>query len=279
MRGCLKIKAKKNLVMSIVICISIVISLIFPSLSAVYAGESLLTNLNAPLINQTGQLLAKSGSINVRPMENAVNFSNAFISAVQSGSTNISQITVMPSNPIGKIIRIDIRIDNVSSGFWGWVLPTISWDPAVMNLTNVQEGTFLTDNTGASALFIGNSPILWNNTRGEIDGGLAEALSVADTSVDSSGVLATLTFKITNYGTSQVTVEGAYTVASFNQAACSYTNVNCINATIDVLSNNSLPLAFPTWIIAPIVMIPLFGLLAYAWKKKTAKTPPNAMHP
>ena len=142
-----------------------------------------------------------------------------------------------------------------------------------MNLVNVQQGAFLADNTGASALFIGNSPILWNNTRGEIDGGLTEALSSADTSVDSSGVLATLTFKITNYGTSQVTVAGAYTVASFNQAALSQTDVTCNNATIDVLSNNSSPLEFPSWIIAPIILIPLFGVLAYVWKK-TAKTPP-----
>jgi hypothetical protein len=143
-----------------------------------------------------------------------------------------------------------------------------------MNLTNVQEGTFLADNTGASALFIGNSPTLWNNTRGEIDGGLTEALSTAVTSVDSSGVLATLTFKITNYGTSQIIVAGAYTVASINQAAYSPTNVTCNNATIDVLSNNSLSSEFPSWIIAPIVMIPLFGVLAYAWKKKQLRRSP-----
>ncbi len=206
-------------------------------------------------------------------MGNVVHLSNAFISAVQSGSTNISQITVT-SNPIGKIIKIDIRIDNVSAGFWAWSLPTISWNPALMKLTNVQEGAFLADNTGASALFIGNSPNLWNNTRGEIDGGLTEALSTAVTSVDSSGVLATLTFKITNYGTSQITVAGAYTVASLNQAASSPTDVTCNNATIDVLSNNSLSWEFPSWIIAPIVMIPLFGVLAYAWKKKQLRRSP-----
>ena len=262
--------------MSIIICIPIVLSLIFPSLSAAYASESTLTNLNAPIGKQTAQLLAKSDSINVMPMENVAAPSNAIISVVQSGSTNISQITVT-SNPIGKIIKIDIRIDKVSAGFWAWSLPIISWNPAIMNLTNVQQGTFLTDNTGASGLFIGNSPLLWNNTKGEIEGGLTEALSAADTSFDSSGVLATLTFKITNNGTSPVTVAGAFTVASINQAGSPGTNVTCNNAAIDVFSNNSSPLEFSSWMISPIVLIPLFGILAYAWKKKLKRL--HAIHP
>jgi len=201
--------------------------------------------------------------------------SNAFISAVQSGTTNTSRITVT-SNPIGKSIEVDLRIDNVSSGFWAWSLPTISWNPEVMQLTNVQEGSFLADDTGASALFIGNSPLLWNNMLGEIDGGLSEALSVASTSVDSSGVLATLTFKITNYGNSSVTIAGAFTVANFSQAAsalCPHTTVACNSASIVVLSNDSSLQGFPSWIIATIVIVPLLLVLAFLWKKKMAKMP------
>jgi hypothetical protein len=154
-------------------------------------------------------------------------------------------------------------------------LPIISWNPAVISLIDVQQGAFLADNTGASALFIGNSPLLWNNTRGEIDGGLSEALSSADISVDSSGVLATLTFKITNYGNSSVTVSGAYIVASFNQASSDFyphANVDCNNATVVVLSSDSSPAKFPSWLIIPAIVIPLVGTLAFLWKKKSAET-------
>jgi hypothetical protein len=220
-------------------------------------------------------VLAKPDSLDAT-IENSANLSSDFISAVQSGSTNVSKI-ILASNSIGKSVKIDIRIDNVTEGFWGWSLPTISWNPSVMNLTSVQEGNFLTDKTGATALFIGNSPLLWNNTRGEIDGGLTQALSSADTSVDSSGVLATLTFKITNYGNSSVTIAGAYTIANFNEANPNLnppTKVPCYDATVAAIANGSLTLRFPTWIIAPLVIIPVVGFFVYVWNKKLQRLLP-----
>lgn len=272
MRSEFRIKTKKNTIITIAICVFIVpflISLLFSA--AAHATESALTNLNAKLSNQSVALPAKLDSLTLASTISDNNLSNPYISVVQSGTANTSKITVT-SNPVGKIVKVDIRIDNVSSGFWGWSLPIISWNPAVMNLKNVQEGAFLADNTGASALFVGNSPLLWNNTRGEIDGGLSEALSSADTSVDSSGVLATLTFKIINYGNSSVTVSGAYIVMSFNQATSGpHVNVDCNNATIVVLSTDSSSVEFRTWLIIPVIVIPLVGILVYLWKKKSAE--------
>ena len=43
--------------------------------------------------------------------------------------------------------KIDIRVDGVTVGFWGWAIPTVSWNPAVLQLTKVAEGPFLADNT------------------------------------------------------------------------------------------------------------------------------------
>ena len=249
----------------------------FLPLSAACSNALVSVNPTKDLDAHVITFVGKPSSLTDAVVDSANLPSNAFISAVQSGTTGSSRITVT-SNPIGRSIAVDIRIDNVSSGFWAWSLPTISWNPEVMQLTNVQEGSFLADNTGASALFIGNSPPLWNNTQGDIDGGLTEALSAASTSVDSSGVLATLTFKITNYGNSSVTIAGAYTVANFNQAGsglCPQTTVPCYNASIAVLSNDSSLQNSPSWIIAPIVMVPVLCVLAFLLKKKTSKMCPE----
>jgi hypothetical protein len=270
MTGWIRIKTKKREYIIVIACASIVLFLIHPWLCSAYPNKCTLTNLNTSPSIYASSILAKPDSLHVATIENSVNFSNDFISAVQSGSTNMSKI-ILASNPIGKSVKIDIRIDNVTEGFWGWSLPTISWSPSVMNLTSVQEGNFLTDKTGATALFIGDSPLLWNNTGGEIDGGLAEALSSAATSVDSSGVLATLTFKITNYGNSSVTIAGAYTIASFNEANPNLnppTEIPCYNATVAAIATGSSTLRFPIWIIALLVIIPVVGFVAYVWNKK-----------
>ena len=275
MRGWIKIKTEKSGYIIIIVYALIVLFLIHSWLCSAYPNESTLANLKVNPSPYALSILVRPDSLDVATTENSANFSSDFISAVQSGSTNVSKI-ILASNPIGKSVKIDIRIDDVTEGFWGWSLPMISWNPSVMNLTGVQEGNFLTDKTGATALFIGDSPLLWNNTRGEIDGGLAEALSSADTSVDSSGVLTMLTFKITNYGNSSVTIAGAFTIASFNEANPNLnppTEVPCNNATIAAIPPSSSTLKFPTWIIAPLVMIPVVGFVVYVWKKKTAKTP------
>lgn len=99
------------------------------------------------------------------------------------------------------------------------------------------------DNTNDDAtVFVGNSATVWNNTSGVVMGGLSEAINGADVSTDSSGVLATLTFNITGYGTSPVTIAGGYTVASFTQTN-TITDVTCNSATISITNS---PSASPT---------------------------------
>ena len=173
----------------------------------------------------------------------AASASQPEISAVLSGSTNTSTITIGPNpNPISTTVLIDIRIDNAVP-FWGWTLPTVTWNATILQLINVQEGSFLKDNTNSDpTIFIGNSPSLFNNTGGAIEGGLSDAINGDDVSTDSSGVLATLTFNITNYGTSPVTIAGAYTIANFTQANInSYppTAMTCNSATVTVTNTSS----------------------------------------
>ena len=175
--------------------------------------------------------------------------SNQEISAVLSGSVNTSTITIGPNpDPINTTALIDIRIDNAVP-FWGWTLPTVAWNATVLQLIKVQEGSFLKDNTNSDpTTFVGNSPSLWNNTSGMIRGGLSEAILGDDVSTDSSGVLATLTFNITNYGTSPVTIAGASTIANVSQANTNLyppTAVTCNSATV-IVTNTSLGGSFST---------------------------------
>ncbi len=178
-------------------------------------------------------------------MTPSASISDAYFSAVQSGSTTTSNISVGPSpDPLSSTIKIDVRIDGVSVGFWGWTISTVSWNPAVLNLTKVTEGSFLADNTGGDpASFVGSSKSLWDLTGGTIMGGLAEAIGAADTSTDSSGVVATLTFNVTGYGNGAVTIAGGNLRAMSSDTAG--VNVVCNNATVNVLSNNPSPTASP----------------------------------
>ena len=125
------------------------------------------------------------------------------------GTTNVNSVSLPSSpSPIGTTVKFDIYISNAAD-IWGWTIPTVTWNPAVMNLTTVKEGPFLADNTGGDPTsFAGNSKALFDNVNGVLLGGLAEAIGAPDTSIDPSGVVATLTFVVTGYGNSAVTING-----------------------------------------------------------------------
>jgi hypothetical protein len=139
----------------------------------------------------------------------ATSAATGVFSAVQSGTTNVTTIIVysIPS-PINTTISVDIRIDNASN-VWGWTIPTVAWNPAVLQLIGVTEGPFLADNSGKDpTLFVGNQKGLWDNISGLVYGGLSEAIYGSAQSTDSSGVVATLTFNVTGYGSSPITISG-----------------------------------------------------------------------
>jgi hypothetical protein len=140
----------------------------------------------------------------------ATSAATGVFSAVQSGTTNVNTVIVpLIPNPINTNITIDIRIDNASN-IWGWTIPTVAWNPAVLQLIAVKEGPFLADNTGSDpTAFAGAEKGLWDNVSGSINGGLSEAIYGSVQSTDSSGVVATLTFNVTGYGNSAITISGA----------------------------------------------------------------------
>jgi hypothetical protein len=190
-----------------------------------------------------------SGALKISSIADAASVSNAVISAVQSGTTSTSSITLGPMpNPIGTDVSIDLRIEN-GQGIWGWTVPTVRWNPQVLNLTQVKEGPFLSDNNENPTFFLWDSQLSWDNTNGYLPQGLSDALAVDATSVGSSGVLATLTFVVTGTGTSQIGIGGGnLRVSSSDNVG---TNVPCNSATIVVTLTGVSSTTSPTSTSAP----------------------------
>ena len=241
-------KTKKKLPPSITLSCIFILFLVF--ISGIGMGGLVTADQNGPSIQSAKTLANLSGSLAVSPTVNVAN-DGAAISVVQTSTIATSNVTLGPSpNPIGTNISIDVRIDNVSVGFWGWSVATVTWNPTVMNLTQVQKGPFLSDNIGGDpTLFVGNSNKNWLNWNGTLSGGLSEGIVGPDTSIDASGVLATLTFLVTGSGNCTIGIAVGNLRLNLNDQTG--INVACNNATITVLSNDPSSTPTPTPIATP----------------------------
>jgi len=176
------------------------------------------------------------------------NTPNPALSAVASGTISTSSITVNPNpNPLYTTVKIDVRIDN-SPAIWGWAVSSVTWNSTVLNLVKVVGGPFLQANTGGDAISTtGTSSTIFDNTDnpGQINGGLAQGIVAADTSTETSGVLATLTFNITNYGVSPISLSGGYYIATA-AIGSPHINVTCNSATVTVLNTAASSTPPPT---------------------------------
>ena len=94
------------------------------------------------------------------------------------GTANVNSVTLSStSNPIGTTVKFDIYISGANA-IWGWVIPTVAWNPAVVHLTKVVVGPFLADNApdGDPTDMTGTSSSLFDNAHGALQGGLSEAI-------------------------------------------------------------------------------------------------------
>ena len=131
-----------------------------------------------------------------------------------AGQTSSISLPSSPS-PIGTTVVFDIYISGAND-IWGWSIPTVTWNPAVVHLTKVKEGPFLGDNApgGDPTAMAGTGSALFDNINGLIQGGLAESIQGADQSTDASGVVATMTFTVVGFGSSAITISGGYLIAT-----------------------------------------------------------------
>jgi hypothetical protein len=160
------------------------------------------------------------------------------ISAVESGTTSTSNWSVGPvPAAVGSSVSVDIRIDGTTpKTIWGWAVNGLNWTASVLQLTKVKQGNFLTD-SGDSTLFVGTNPSLWNNVIGSITGGLScgDSVSATPQTEDTSGVLATLTFKVVSYGVASINLSDAVLLSSSADeglGGSAGTEVTANNATI-----------------------------------------------
>jgi hypothetical protein len=114
----------------------------------------------------------------------------------------------------------------------------VNWDASVLQLTKVKEGNFLKD-SGDNTMMIGSSSAQWDNDAGSILGGLSCADSdfMTPQTTLTSGVLATLTFNVVDYGSASVTLSDANLRARSDDTTGSFASVT--NALITVIAPGS----------------------------------------
>ncbi len=126
-------------------------------------------------------------------------------SAQQITSLNIDPIdTQLPASKIGTTITVNFDVSNVKNLF-AWDL-NLSWNPAVLNLTQIQEGPFLR-NIGTTFFTWTPTFAMDNRSQGFVRG--VDDVLLESGSASGSGVLATLSFKVLNTGTSQISITGS----------------------------------------------------------------------
>jgi len=137
-----------------------------------------------------------------------------YFAAVQHGTNNQDWTLGTNPNPVNTTIGVDLTLNNASD-IWSWSIPTITWNPQVLQLLNVTEGSFLANNTCEyPTVMSGSSPSQFDNVDGTIVSGLSETIQGIGVSEQSSGVVATLWFNVTGSGQANITLSGATLYAS-----------------------------------------------------------------
>jgi hypothetical protein len=129
-----------------------------------------------------------------------------------------------PSAQVGDVIQVNVTVSNVQN-LWAWDLVNTTFNPSVLNLTQVSEGPFLKQ--------AGSTFFLWTSeSTTALRQGYVPEISCAlleNSSVTGSGVIATLSFQVISWGTSQITFNQT-TLLDPSQGQISVTagNVNII---------------------------------------------------
>jgi hypothetical protein len=142
----------------------------------------------------------------------------------------------LTSSQIGTTINVNLTVSNVQNLF-GWNL-NLTWNPQILNLTQIQEGSFLTD--AGTTLFTwsqSSSPI--SRSQGYLQG-VADVL-LASSGVSGNGVLATISFKVLGTGTSPIFVEGTTLSNPPSNGAAKTITATIINGVVNIGTSNDSP--------------------------------------
>ena len=171
--------------------------------------------------------LALAAAIAIKPSQAAQKTPTVSVNPAQLNLTTAS---------IGQIIQINLNVSNVQ-GLWGWAIQNLDFNPAVLNVTNVQEGPFLKNKDTTFFLWASNSTLAFSKGDiPEINCAFAEY-----TTVNGSGVLATISFRVLSAGTSPIKIGAAALLSDIpsdqlnqnTQINCTWTNGTVTIASID----------------------------------------------
>ncbi|MCW4005184.1 MAG: hypothetical protein NWF04_01090 [Candidatus Bathyarchaeota archaeon] len=140
---------------------------------------------------------------------NAAGVATGTISVVKQGTTNVSIITA-GSDSINSYVTVDLYITG-ASGVWAWSTD-ISWNPHVLQLADVNEGSFLKSNPNSNTFLGGDTATTWDNENGTTKGGITCTRWVTSATGNTEGVLASLVFLVTGSGSSELTLSNAYLI-------------------------------------------------------------------
>ena len=115
--------------------------------------------------------------------------------------------TVLQSAQIGQTVDVNITVNNVRD-LWGWELDNLTFNPEVLNLTQVQEGPFL--KTGGTTFFVTTlSATNW------VELGVVPSTNEAiytNSTVNGGGVILNLQFTVLKAGVSPIIINGSSNV-------------------------------------------------------------------
>ncbi|MDR0492101.1 MAG: cohesin domain-containing protein [Nitrososphaerota archaeon] len=155
--------------------------------------------------------------------------------AQTSAIVNITPSTTQLSfAQIGTIIEVQLYVENVQNLF-GWNL-NLTWNPKVLNLTNIQEGPFLS-NAGSTLCTWAPSLSPTSRSQGYINS--TGCILLEAHSVNGSGVLATLSFKILSTGVSPISIEGTQLINPSPAGVLQYITTTLNSGTITITSPNN----------------------------------------
>ncbi len=122
-----------------------------------------------------------------------------FITSQKSPLLHLTPDTIVGPEPdIGDRFDLELRVENVSD-LWIWAVD-LKWNPAVIQLVDVHEGPFLC--SVGETLFVAPA-IESQSPRGLLNGTTGVFFNLSD-KISGSGVLATFTFQVLNYGNSEI---------------------------------------------------------------------------
>ncbi|HVP40934.1 MAG TPA: cohesin domain-containing protein [Candidatus Krumholzibacteriaceae bacterium] len=146
--------------------------------------------------------------------------------------------STLPESQIGNSFQVNITISNVPN-LWFWTV-RLNWDPAVLNVTNVEEGPFM--QSAGQRLFLNTPP----QPTGYIKEITCSLLS--KNSVSGNGILATVTFNVTASGQSDITLNETQLLQPDTGSGHAQITHTVDNGHVIVVPE------FPSWAIPAIIL-------------------------